>query len=270
MPQIQRKTHRACEALSTAAAAYPEAWKKAELFRSINGQPGKPHWQDWCYLPLGGWYAIVARAKHGGKEIHNLASLLDVSRLAALGAWRMTQGIYRFQPGLLASLQQAPASLEVSCAALFTLPEWGVYIETPELDQGLHGVWAHLEHDINNGALELRLLLDEDTGLTPLVVDLGVPTLAAAVQGAIEESERESQANQAGMDEADATRGVEQTARVLPVVASLLLHLCSADAVFLRKGEPARPANPVPRKTKQGARLFPAAGPTDWEVGARG
>lgn len=276
MSQMQKKTHRACEALSAAAAAYPEAWKKAELFRSINGQPGKPGWQDWCYLPLGGWYAIVARARHGGKEINNLASLLDVSRLAALGAWRMTQGIYRFQPALLAALSQAPAALdalEVPCAALFTLPEWGVYLETPGLEEGLHGVWAHLEHDANNGALELRLLLDEETGLTPLILDLGVATLAQAVQGAIETSEREAGVNRAGLDaqadSQDSTAAAQQTARLLPVVVTLLLHLCSEQAVFSRKGEITRPANPAPRKTKQGLRLFPAAGPTEWEVSAK-
>ncbi|CAM4364233.1 hypothetical protein [Kerstersia similis] len=270
MSQMQKKTHRACEALSAAAAAYPEAWKKAELFRSINGQPGKPRWQDWCYLPLGGWYAIVARARHGGKEINNLASLLDVSRLAALGAWRMTQGIYRFQPSLLAALRETPAELNLSCETLFTLPEWGVYLEVPGLEDGLYGVWAHLEHDANNGALELRLLLDEEAGLTPLILDLGAATLADAVQGAIEASEREADVNQAGLEKTAAQQNdagaAQQTARVLPVVVALLLTLCSEQTVFQRKGEVARPSNPVPRKTKQGARLFPAAGPTEWEV----
>lgn len=265
MAQAQKQIHRACEALAAASAAYPDAWKRAELYRSVNGQPGQLSWPAWCYLPLGGWYAIVARAKHGGREIRNLASLLDVSRLAALGAWRMTQGIYRFPAVLRESL--LPAA-DQSCATLYRLPEWCMYIEASGLETGLHGFWVHLEQDANDGKPELRLLLDEESGLTPLVLPLGDWSVGTAVQRAIDDAEHEVRTQPSSLTARKAGDAL-QTSRILPAMAAMLVFLCSDEAVFLRKGREATPANPLPKPTKQGARLFPAASVTEWELARR-
>ena len=52
-------------------------------------------------------------------------------------------------------------------------------------------------------------------------------------------------------------------------VLNLLLYLC-ADVEYTRRGKPGHPANPELTCTRRdGWRLFPAAGPTKWDVGVR-
>ena len=54
-----------------------------------------PHWPQWCYLPLFGAYAIVGG---GGTNRVPIDRAQHPGVVAALAAWRMTQGIYRYDP----------------------------------------------------------------------------------------------------------------------------------------------------------------------------
>jgi len=74
-------------ALHTEAAGkiYPGAWKKIDNFRADRGIE-LPNWPDWCFAPLAAWYAIVCAETE--RQALDLQIIGDVSRLAALGAWR--------------------------------------------------------------------------------------------------------------------------------------------------------------------------------------
>lgn len=270
-PQFDRKTHRAQEALSALAKRYPDAWAMADEFRAE--RDGLPAWPDWCYLPMAGWYAIVSSAKRL-PMLAALPDVADVARLAALGAWRMTRGIYRFDPALYAAVVETPLEGDLPSQVLERLPEWCVYIETPELTwsgQPLPGVWAHLEHDANTGQRELRLMTDSELGLWPIVIHLGDWPLNEAIERAVEQAARQAVQHQltrelARLKDADPAA---QLRPVLQPVLSLLLYLCTESADFTRRGQPDRPANPLPKKTKRGWKLFQAGGPVEWDVGVR-
>jgi len=77
--------------LIAAGRLYPKARRQADQFRADRGKGALPAWPSWCHLPMAAWYAIVSE----GKGPLPLDRTGNVGRLAALGSWRVTQGIYR-------------------------------------------------------------------------------------------------------------------------------------------------------------------------------
>ena len=85
-------------------------------------------WPDWCFLPLAGTYAIVSK----GKTLQSPNQAHHIGILGALAAWRVTQGIYRFDPTTFDALWKTPVTGDIPTEVLFHLPEWCVYIPTPD------------------------------------------------------------------------------------------------------------------------------------------
>ena len=119
-------TCRPRDLLNTASRDYPSAWSQADEFRAGHGA-SLPDWPAWCYLPMAGWHAIVSAAR-GSMSLDTIGA---VARLAALGAWRCTQGIYRFDAALYDAIRETPVSGDIPSDVLYQLPEWSVYVETP-------------------------------------------------------------------------------------------------------------------------------------------
>ena len=81
--------------LGSFSRLYPDAWKQVDDFRA--NRKGLGGWPDWCFLPLAGAYAIVSK----GTTLRSIDQARHVGILGALAAWRVTQGIYRFDPTVL-------------------------------------------------------------------------------------------------------------------------------------------------------------------------
>lgn len=147
------------------AAAYDE------MDRMRRERPAE--WPDWCLVPMAAAVAVA-----GG---------MNAGALAALYAWRYTRSVYMIEPSLYRRVtQQVPDAL--SLEQMIDLPEWCVYIPdaSPAGDEWPGaGLWAHLEHDVNTGRPELRLLLDRGVNdwreLEPVLVYLDRDTLTEAV-----------------------------------------------------------------------------------------
>ncbi len=244
-----------------------------------------PAWPDWCFLPLHGAYAIVSG---GGSRVVPLERMHHVGILGALAAWRVTQGVYRFDPALYSELIDTPLPPELPRAPLYRLPEWCVYVETPDTHidmrdgaqpRRLYGVWAHLDwneptpHDESGD--ELRLVLDmartpEDAlspfhGCIPLPLILGDGTITDALNRVV--ASGAARARALGIDPPADDSVVAGVARQLWPIISLLLYLCADDCDFGADG--ARPTNPAPRKTQRGWRAFPPDQARTWNVGTR-
>jgi hypothetical protein len=239
---------------------YPSAWKQIDNFRAAKGA-GLPDWPDWCFMPLHGAYAIVSG---GGDNRVPLDRANHVGILAAFAAWRVTQGIYRFDAELYSSLVETPITA-IPTDVLYRLPEWCVYIETPGwaiFGYTLHGFWAHLDWDRNTGN-ELRLVLDSEDRLITLPLMLEGGTLEESIRMVADHGQ--AVATRQGIaiptDPADPTA----TARSVSGLVSLVLYLCS-ETPDLGGKTPTRPAG---NKTKRGVRFFQAAKPRQWEVGVR-
>lgn len=250
--------------LSEYGRRYPGAWRRFEEMRSERGR-SLPTWPTWCYAPLAAGMAVVsdglATERFAGWSLAERVRIgQEAAILTALAAWRMTKGIYAFDPDLLQALWNTPITGDIPSSLLERLPEWCIYV--PLDRDGLRGVWAHLESDANDGHMELRLVTIQDDGLAPVAIHLG-GSLAEGIENTISEA-----LTIAGMPVPARQLEVEarRTREVAEPIISLLLWLCSEQPEIEGRG---RPGNPRPVRTKRGVREFAAPGPRTWEVGAR-
>lgn len=271
-PQYQRKTHRAKRILDAVTHSYPGAWATFDRFRRERG-PGFD-WPDWCYMPIAGGYAVVSG---GGDRRVPLAHADHPAIVTALGAWRMTQGIYRYDPALLDALLETPLEGDIPVEHLQRLPEWCVYIELEQagIHPRLHGAWMHMEYDANTGMPEFRAVLDcardprqpfSDDGLQPLPLPL-----AGSVEDSLAALDRSArhQAERVGLPWPAATpEGLERSRALIEPLLSLALYLC-ADPDLTRRGRPDVPRKPEPVRSRGQWVLHPASGPLEWDVGVR-
>ena len=177
--------------LGTFSRLYPDAWKQVDEFRARRKELGD--WPEWCFLPLAGSYAIVSK----GKTLQSPNQAHHIGILGALAAWRVTQGIYRFDPTTYDALWKTPVTGDIPTEVLFHLPEWCVYIPTPDQTwqrSTLNGFFAHLECDMNDRRTELRLVLDV-TGpagdeLIVMPIHLGKGGVSEGVEAMLKEAAR--------------------------------------------------------------------------------
>lgn len=243
---------------------YPELPEMVDLLLAGRGT-ALPDWPDWCFIPMAGFHAL-ASMRHDP-----LTAAIDVARLAALGTWRYTLGVYRIDDDLRAALAVTDVDGALPVDVLYRLPEWAVYVETPGMAiweaSELAGFWAHLEWDANTGRPELRILLNTDHGLGRAIVHLGPWSLREAVERAAAEAERNAALIPGIMLPPDAGARI---AAQLPPLLSLLLYLCSEEPEIDNTRSPGeRPHRPRPVKVKRGLRLFAPNAVTVWQVGAR-
>lgn len=256
--------------LVAAGQLYRNAWRAAESCRAGRGRE-LPDWAEWCYLPIAATYAIVAddagipQAQLGAVHPERIA---DAARLAALCAWRMTQGIYRFDPAVYDAVCNTPVAGDIPHDVLYQLPEWCVYIETPGMAFGsgsLHGAFAHLEEDSNTGRAELRLVLDADAVLQPVAMHLGPWPLAESLGRMLDVGT--TKLLSIGGPALPRTM-LQPAAHALEPLVSLLLYICSQAGEI--GDDQRRPAKPQPVRTRRdGLRLFAPDSPTTWDVGVR-
>jgi hypothetical protein len=245
---------------------YPDAWKQVDELRARRKE--LKDWPDWCFLPSTAVNAIVSKSKT--PHAPNLAHHAGI--VSALAGWRVTQGIYQFDSLLFEHVWKTPVSADIATEVLFQLPEWCVYIHTPEqIWQGatLHGFFAHLDSDPNSMRTEIRLVLDVTgaAGDQAIVVPihLGKGGIAAGVEAAEKSVAPQFLVRMQGPDGA-----VESLSSNVAPLVSLVLYLCSKDADIKEpgSGKPV-PSRPQPQKTKKGLRIFAPDHPRLWQVGSR-
>lgn len=261
--------------LAALGRQYPGAWRLLEDLHHDRAELGG--WPDWCYVPLAGSYAVISG---GGSNRVPPDRLTDVSRMAALGAWRLSQGVYRYHPELLRPLWESPLPGRLPAEVLQRLPEWCVYLDLSGsgLAPELHGSYVHLEYDTRDGRAELRLLLDleQDDGplLWPIPIHLG-----GSLEDGLAAALRQSESNLLRLHLRDLVQSLDQPGpeagsaslapQVLGGIVSLVLYLCSQWGDLSNTKGATPPTRPAPVRTKQGPRLYPPPGPTVWQAGYR-
>lgn len=263
--------HAASQCLIAVSKCYPNAWKNIDLMRQGRGKEF-PNWSDWCYAPMGAWYAIVS-AQHQAQKLTTEQQIADIATLAALGAWRVTQGIYRFDPALYDAIVETKITGDLPSDVLYRLPEWCVYIETPGLkwiDKECHGALVHLEEDSGTGQCELRFVFDCGDVIGNVPLHIGNWSLEESLRRMSERSKQNAvEYAQATGIEIEYQHGehLDVVSKCLEPFISLVLYLCSQNAEI---GDGQRqPTFPSPRKTKSGLRIFAPDKPTTWDVGLR-
>lgn len=251
--------------LQAAGHMYPNAWKHIEKFRLSKGSNSELDWPNWCFLPLAGFHTIVN--KDYGSVNLPLHIAEDIARLGAIGIWRYTQGVYRFDDAIYNAVAKTTIKKDIPVDVLYRLPQWAVYIETLGQDD-CYGFWAHLEYDVKSKRSELRLLLDTEESLFPIALHLGPWTVTEALDRMVSESFNQGGLNRTTFDSQQLSTTTEKMANSLHYYISLLLYLCSEEPdVQGIDGE--LPGCPKPKKVKGGFKLFPPKKPTVWHVGSK-
>ena len=230
-------THRARSILAAVARAYPSAWQDLDGFRALRGCHDFMNWPDWCFVPVSGAYAVVSG---GGGQRVRFEQSGHVGLVAGLGAWRITQGVYRFDSTLYEALLATPITDEIPVDVLHHLPGWCVYIETlgyTVYGVALHGFFAFMEVDAQSGTEELRLLLDMARdpsdpfdpvrGVRSLPLPLVGRNVAASIRSLVLKGVEQAQQHGFAVSEADLAPLTSMDREIAPLL-SLLLYLCSA------------------------------------------
>ncbi len=265
---------RPLEHLAWLNRTYPEAAKIAADYRSARGK-SLPDWPEYVFLPFAG---AVGIASHGKILSADAVQKDHVARVAALVAWRLTKGIYRFDDTMLLELAKSKLDKELPSSVLFRLPEWCVYVDLRGQLERINGFYASLELDMNLGHSELRLLVDvaPEEGEPDFFELLPIPIhLGGTLEQGLEKMLDVGIQNARGLDIAtEMKRDLAETVNALversKIFVNLVLYLCAEEPdVLPLKGGLERPSMPVPKRVKGGEKLFAVEGARAWGVGWR-
>ena len=236
-----------------------------------------------CFLPLVGWKAIVQQARPdlGLADQCNVAAFLG-----AVGTWRYSQGIYKFDPDLYSELLNSESGGKLPTDVLTRLPEWSVYLETPDLfydNLECYGVFVHLSDDPIDGLCELRLYaITENMSFNASIPDGFLAFSIYLNEGITLDRAYDLwydriKENAGGVEipdeqqyfkdlESDREKNVDFIKKII----NLVLYICSEDPEIVdRKTPDWLPTFPRPKKTKGVVRYFPAKRPHVYDVGRK-
>lgn len=250
---------RPVEHLEAVSRQFPGVWQVYDRLLAERS----PDWPSWCLIPRSNPYRILNRTWPYLGPAH-LETALPMTRIQALAAWRLTQGIYRFDDTLLQELLATPFT-GVLPEHLFRLPEWCVYIELPENDE-LHGFFAYVDWCHYRAEPELRLLLDYADILLPVVIPLTGNTIAEGL------TRRICTETAAFPNISDVRRSqLPGTIEMAQQLVSVLLYVCSPEPEFRATRGAKRPPGVLPgrpgRAAPSNGRYRPARGLEIWETG---
>lgn len=282
------------------AQGLPASWtrRRAEVWTELEAlrQDARSRWGDWpawCWLPsdvAGEWaYLRLTLGSQGAMRRGGLADVLPevewgadgwllhangqdrlyhtiaTTQVTAAASWRLTRGIYRYDPLLLSTLLETAVD-RIPPEVFLQLPEWCPYVD---LDSGLAdpalprerilGFYAHLDwtHHFPEKAM-LRLMVtvqrEQPTRLlwVPECLPLEYPSLGDAWADLARLSTAEKRERAEG-----------EWASMMRVCLPPLLYLCSQRADVRHRSDPdRRPERRPPSARDDG-------GPDWWEVGYR-
>lgn len=244
---------------------FPRAPEAVNLFRSMLREPDGLRWPEWCFIPMSAWNAV---AMQFGTDFSVSGLSMTMNRLHHLMGWRYSKGIYRFDSTIFSLLISSPPVGDLPAEVFKRLPEWTIYIETPESLPdlpGLHGFFVSLEYEISERnpehPEELRLLLDYEDGLFPVAMGLGDWSVEESITMFLNENGTSPEFN--------ARVGLKLARHIRPLL-SLVLWICSdAPEIDSDRVPGISPTRPGEKKTKRGWRLFPAEHERLWTVGGQ-
>lgn len=157
------------ELLKRISAQYPQAWEQMEMFHKQNGTEGLPHWENWCYAPISAALAVTMGDTEDVFDAR-MSAVPDAQAIAALAPWRQSKEVFVIDPDLEEMLFSQSEELTVNSEILYQLPYQCFYIQFSQpfdfLGKPCHGVFVHLEDDVNTHDKELRLLYLRTDGKT--------------------------------------------------------------------------------------------------------
>lgn len=270
--KLEPRHARPLQLLQQAEAAIPGCWERLDQMRERRGR-GLPDWPTWCYLPIAAGMSVArdgAPIEEMDFRARNRAATM-AAPLVGLAAWRVTQGVWDYDPDLYRELWDTPIEGRLPVELLYRLPEWCPYLCLRDVEWmpgiPLAGVFASLEWDANGGPPELRLLLDLDTpagleGMPSLPLHLDADTVDECLQRAADEAVRQAAPHRPLLEMAQLRATYSAHTDLARHLLSLVLYLCSQEPDLTRRLPPSPSSyrKPCPHPPQQ---------PTVWPVGLR-
>ena len=268
---------------------YPDCYKRAEKLRNDLQKDKVLGWPEWSYCSMMAFSHLIFE-EHDDPEQASIErrnspdKIKSMQLVSALAAWRITQGIYRFDSDLGRSLIETPWTGKMIPDPFLAMPEFCIYIEHPAytelrriwgqtedlgpfegLGDIVRGFFVQLDYENFKGYPLLRVILDQTSTFLPFTIPLGEWTLAGAMDQ-LEMSHLEAFLYTRG-DIPDKFYFDERFAEHVGHLISLCYYICSQNAEIGTGAD--RPTKPEPTKTKKGLRYFPADKPRVWTIGSR-
>jgi hypothetical protein len=242
MKRVKPVTNRPTKILNSIAKKYPQAWKQMDAFRADKGKE-LLDWPSWCFCPVAAANDVVSlqNGLHATKE-----SMNDIGIVAALSAWRFGKSLYLFDRTIYDLLITGGMKGNLPSEFLYKLPEWCVYVETPNMsfhNTTVYGFFAHLNLDIQTNSHELCLVLDTPDGLCSKYLHIGNWTINKALRSALEASDFHYR--EVGLETCDFEREVKEFE---PFIA-LIVYLCTKNAEIEYKNKV--PPKPIIKWSKK-------------------
>jgi hypothetical protein len=166
-------------------------WRYVDTLRQdpthIVGATGP--WNTWCYVPVNSVVGIAAhmvRDRMTPSEVEQ-RWVHKTRLLSAVSAWRMTKGVYVFDPVVVKAITESEVEEELPDEMFLQLPDWCPYISTPgmQIMEGvvIHGFFAYVDDRTYGNRrhyppeLNFEILVDpsltDDEGLGPVAMGNG-------------------------------------------------------------------------------------------------
>lgn len=266
--QFKKRTHRAKNKLDSTPSHFKWAFDAAKSLRlEIDEIPTH------VFVPSDQFFQFSVNELNQVGLANELQGFSESEQITIISsgmlwsAWRMTQGIFRFDDEIYKAVIQTDPPKKVPIHVLRELPHWCVYIETPGLicDFGagktdLFGFWAMFSYSSERELLMIFGDVDGDNYDPQMPPTIHIDTQYNDIESALTVVLGENKI----IDKDQ----VESYSSWLYPVLNLLVYLCSYDDIH-HKNQTEMPQNPQPKKTKKGPKLFPAQGVKTWDVGVR-
>jgi hypothetical protein len=195
-PRVDHRARARLTRWSHAARWRSGYWQAVDARRAAAGKTATS-WPREVYLPAEAAVPIVvqSRIRADRREPDILAMTREALELCGLSAWRVTQGIYRYDPDVYAALVETDLSGPLPAEVLRRLPEWCVYIETPGMEAplvggvrvGVAGIYAWLDWQAADDTWMLQLGIDTDDPALQVATIPLVGTLDDAIARVVDE-----------------------------------------------------------------------------------
>jgi len=265
MTQLNQNTRRPRQALEDISRKYPGLWKKIDAARALRAKKLKP-WPEVCFIPA----SIINDIFYQNDLLYCVPTAendtsFEIARLSALAAWRVTQGIYRFDDDIYEAVRNTPIEGDFPWKVLCHIPEWCIYIETPNfsfMNEKIYGVWMHIDWQNDSEFGTLCMVFDSNLPF-PLLLHLNEKPIHEQYAHILKASLTKN-----SVDKQKSADFYVAMVGFLTSVVSLGIFICT-QAAEVGSGV-VRPAKPMPQRIKRGEfRLFPPSRAATWEVGVR-
>ncbi len=249
--------------LTTIARNWPDVWQAVRKTRDEFRR--QQAWPAWCQMPM--MLAPLSYANNSGKVTREalLPEMGWLNCVSSMYLWRSSKGVYRFSDELYSALINQPMDGDIPVSLLHRLPEWAVYIETPNMifdKKEIDGFIAHLDYNLQDNQDELQFLFFARGDMLPRAFALPWEEGSIAeIIGQLEAYDEAAQKTYAPTP-MNTQKATPEMKRSLVSMIQLLLYLCS--------DRPDMPPIEHPRKRMRmsGAVDSPKE-PSVWNVGVR-